>query len=172
MPPDDHAEANSPVTPTALLTQPDPSTLMDVLQQQLYLTLLTKGASPAAACAQMGIPLPLVASTLEADEGFRQLFDRVHELLSQNVAAALYRSAMEGRVSAQTFYLKNKPPPEWPHDDGLSDSNTPSEMTDDELLDQYRQNQSLLRSFLAGGDVVTDGTSPSDDLPTTDSSPR
>ena len=44
---------------------------------------------------------------------FRKRMDRVPDLLSQNVAASLYQAAMKGSVTAQTFYLKNLPPPEW-----------------------------------------------------------
>ena len=51
---------------------------------------------------------------ITTDESFRNRIDQIHNVLSQNVAAALYRSAMEGSVSAQTFFLKNCPPPEWP----------------------------------------------------------
>jgi hypothetical protein len=49
-----------------------------------------------------------------ADPEFQARLTQSQAVLSQNVAAALYRSAMEGSVSAQTFYLKHLPPPEWP----------------------------------------------------------
>ena len=49
-----------------------------------------------------------------ADPDFQSRLTRSQQTLSQNVAAALYRSAMEGSVAAQTFYLRHLPPPEWP----------------------------------------------------------
>ncbi|MBX3439647.1 MAG: hypothetical protein KF861_19315, partial [Planctomycetaceae bacterium] len=81
--------------------------------QESYLHLLTRGASPAAACGQIGMSVLDVLATIEQDEAFRLRLEQVNVLLSQNVAAALYRSAMEGSVSAQTFFLKNQPPPNW-----------------------------------------------------------
>lgn len=108
-------------------------------QQAAYLYLLAKGASPAAACEKLGLSLVTVAEHIERHERFRSLLARVNALLSQNVAAALYRSAMEGKVSAQTFYVKYWPPPSWPeHED---DPHLPSlnEITDDELIAQFRK---------------------------------
>ncbi|MCA8996786.1 MAG: hypothetical protein KDA80_07370 [Planctomycetaceae bacterium] len=100
------------------------------------------------ACHQIDVPLTAVARTIEQDEGFRALLDRLQELLSQNVAAALYRSAMEGSVSAQQFYLKNRPPPEWPQ---LTPDDSPAmnDLTDDELLNEVRENAARLSAFLA-----------------------
>lgn len=50
---------------------------------------------------------------MDQTAAFRKRMDRVPDLLSQNVAASLYQAAMKGSVTAQTFYLKNLPPPEW-----------------------------------------------------------
>lgn len=50
---------------------------------------------------------------MDQSAAFRKRMDRVPDLLSQNVAASLYQAAMKGSVTAQTFYLKNLPPPEW-----------------------------------------------------------
>ena len=106
-------------------------------QQYNYLTLLSKGASPAVACGQLNIPLSDVIWTIEHDPHFESMIDRVQELLSQNVAAALYRSAMEGSATAQQYYLKNRPPSNWvvtPNADGGSQD----ELTDDELIESFR----------------------------------
>ncbi len=101
----------------------------------MYLNALTRGASPAAACGQLGVSVLDVLATIEKAEPFRKRLDQVNVLLSQNVAAALYRSAMEGSVSAQTFFLKNQPPPNWqPGDAGESTDDPFQKMTDDELL--------------------------------------
>lgn len=122
------------------------SQLLTPAEQESYLQLLARGASPAAACIQLGLPLIAVARTIERDDGFQSLLDRLNELLSQNVAAALYRSAMEGSVSAQQFYLKNRPPPEWPQ---LTPDSSPAvdELTDDELVAQVRENEALLSAL-------------------------
>ncbi|WP_437185714.1 hypothetical protein SH668x_002829 [Planctomicrobium sp. SH668] len=136
----------------------------DAARQSSYLHLLTRGASPAVACQQLGLSLVTVAQSLEANSQFRGLWERVNELLSQNVAAALYRSAMEGSVSAQTFYLKNKPPPEWP-----SESHSPTtladEITDDELIEQFRKEAPLLLAQLATQDSSEEGSRTSRDIP-------
>lgn len=126
-------------------------------EQMTYLQLLSRGASPAAACLQLGFGLPVVATTIEQDQAFQSLLARVNELLSQNVAAALYRSAMEGSVSAQTFYLKNRPPPEWPT---LNSNDSPTaieELTDDELIVQFRKAAPALLAQLAPGDYPQAG---------------
>ena len=81
--------------------------------QTAYLMFLTRGASPAAACQSLGCSIFSVLRTLQEDDDFAAKIDQANRLLSQNVAAALYRSAMQGSVSAQTFYLKNRPPPDW-----------------------------------------------------------
>lgn len=130
-------------------------------QQRSYLGLIAKGASPAGACQQLGLHPMSVAWTTEEDERFRSLLHRVNELLSQNVAAALYRSAMEGSVPAQTFYLKNRPPPDWSADttDAETVPDSQDELTDDELLAQFRQ------EALALLDQIEQDVEPSAGLP-------
>ncbi|MGE0378147.1 MAG: hypothetical protein AB7I48_22660 [Planctomycetaceae bacterium] len=100
-----------------------------------YLHLLTRGASPAAACGQLGVSVLDVLATIEQDDAFHRRLEQVNVLLSQNVAAALYRSAMEGSVSAQTFFLKNQPPPNWQPDESDESADCPLDrMSDDELV--------------------------------------
>ncbi|WP_437206740.1 hypothetical protein [Planctomicrobium sp. SH664] len=108
-------------------------------QQSQYLQLLARGASPAAACLQLGISPLSVTSLTEDDDSFRSSLAGIQRLMSENVAAALYRAAMEGSVAAQTFYLKNQPPPEWPAAE--CDAATPGidELTDDELIAKIKQ---------------------------------
>lgn len=97
--------------------------------------LLTRGASPAAACGQLAVSVLDVLATIELDEAFRQRLEQVNVLLSQNVAAALYRSAMKGSVSAQTFFLKNQPPPNWQPGEREELTDDPlNRMSDDELV--------------------------------------
>ncbi len=102
------------------------------------LNLLIRGASPALACAQLGLSLDDFHTWL-ADESFRQQLEQSQQTLSRNVAAALYRSAMEGSVSAQTFYLKHLPPPEWPLTEPAETPDNPlHQLSDDELLERCR----------------------------------
>ena len=99
-------------TSSHLPPSPHPPTL-SLVQQQDFLDLIAKGASPAAACQRLGIPVITYAQTIETDDPFRQQLRHVQSLLSQNVAAALYRAAMEGNVTAMTSWLKASPPPGW-----------------------------------------------------------
>ncbi len=116
--------ANVPVLPDApclLLTTDEVSTLTRK-QQDEYLTLLTKGASSAAACQKLGISITALLVTMEQFPKFRTRTTAVSDVLSQNVAAQLYQTAMKGSVTAQTFYLRNQPPPEWPGEEEQSTS--------------------------------------------------
>ncbi|MCH7688327.1 MAG: hypothetical protein IH899_16875 [Planctomycetes bacterium] len=109
--------------------------------EQSFLELLSRGASPAAACRELGLSVSMIQQALVKDEEFRALWEEVNVTLSQNIQAALYRSAMEGNVSAQTYWLKSNPPPGW-----SPDSMEPlesideffDELSDDELLDLAR----------------------------------
>jgi len=109
--------------------------------EQFFLELLSRGASPAAACRELGVSVSIMQQALVEDAEFRARWEEVNVTLSQNVQAALYRSAMEGNVSAQTYWLKSNPPPGW-----SPDSMEPlesideffDELSDDELLDLAR----------------------------------
>ena len=105
-----------------LLTTTDDTPQLTRTQQTEYLRLLTLGASPAAACQKVGVSITAVLVTMDQSAAFRKRMDRVPDLLSQNVAASLYQAAMKGSVTAQTFYLKNLPPPEWDVGDAEHDS--------------------------------------------------
>ena len=111
--------AGKPVLPDApcLLPTTDEVVTLTRKQQDEYLTLLTKGASPAAACQKLGVSITAVLVTLEQSTKFRTRAIGVSDVLSQNVAAQLYQTAMKGSVTAQTFYLRNQPPPEWPSEE-------------------------------------------------------
>jgi len=104
-------------------------------QQQEYLQAVRKGASPLQACTLIGVTTEALQATEEADPEFAAAVDEVGVLLSQNAAAKLYREGMEGNVSALTFLLKNRPPPEWTRRDplGMSDDELDN-LSDDELL--------------------------------------
>ncbi|MCA9076061.1 MAG: hypothetical protein KDA93_13620 [Planctomycetaceae bacterium] len=121
------------------MTTSDGPTLLTAAQKELYLHALTLGASPTGACGKVGIAAVDVLRTIEHDEQFREQVDRANVMLSQNVAAALYRSAMEGSVSAQTFFLKNKPPPCWQAEDEAELTREYlEELSDEEFVDLCR----------------------------------
>src|SRR5690606_12250978 len=82
-------------------------------QQELFIQLLLRGASPYAACQQLNVPIRALFRSQTEDVEFQERIEQTRVLLSQNVAAALYRSALEGNVTAQTFWLKACPPPGW-----------------------------------------------------------
>jgi hypothetical protein len=103
---------NPPSPPGPLPPSPHPPTLSSNDQQSL-LALLAKGASPAAACQHLRLPVTTYNHTIDTDDTFRRQLDHIQTLLSQNVAASLYRTAMEGNVTAMTFWLKASPPPGW-----------------------------------------------------------
>lgn len=112
-------------------------------QQEKYLQLIVKGASPAIACQEIGVPVAAVLNTLERDRVFPRQMAQVHVLLSQNVLAALYRSALKGSVPAQTLWLKNLPPPEWAAPEPADDESP-------DALDALDHAPVLTRFFLEG----------------------
>lgn len=124
------------IEPHCLLATTDEVITLTRKQQDEYLTLLTRGASPAAACQKLGVSITAVLVTMEQSPKFRGRATAVSDVLSQNVAAQLYQTAMKGSVTAQTFYLRNQPPPEWPdEEESETDSKLrPSlKMTDEQL---------------------------------------
>ena len=112
--PDSESPATFDDSPPCLLPTTDEVNTLTRKQQDEYLTLLTKGASAAAACQKLGISITALLVTMEQSPKFRTRATAVSDVLSQNVAAQLYQTAMKGSVTAQTFYLRNQPPPEWP----------------------------------------------------------
>jgi hypothetical protein len=86
----------------ALLTPP---------QQSAILELLYRGASPAGASGQVGVSVDSFLRTVNDDSQFRAKVREIAGVLSGNVQAVLYRTAMEGNVSAQQAWLKLFPPP-------------------------------------------------------------
>jgi hypothetical protein len=123
--------------PPCLLPTTDDVVVLTRRQQDEYLTLLTKGASPAAACQKLEVSITAVLVTMEQSPKFHQRATAVSDVLSQNVAAQLYQTAMKGSVTAQTFYLRNQPPPEWPGDDTgekAEDSESSLDISDERLV--------------------------------------
>lgn len=102
--------------------------------------MLEQGGSPALACRQLGLPLSAFEEALQRDEKFRRRAGEIETALGQNVVAALYRSAMEGSVTAQTFWLKHRPPAGWKPEDRErpADQEPLQRMTDHELIELAR----------------------------------
>ncbi len=108
-------------------------------QQEEFLTWYLQGASPPVACRQLGVGITVFLRTVAEDPEFHQRIRQAGCILSQNVAARLYRTAMEGDVSAQKSYLQLSPPPEWQEQGGAAGAEDPLEgMTPHELAEQYR----------------------------------
>ena len=104
-PPAGHAEEEA-----ALTSDAEPERLSKS-QQAAVLELLYRGASPAGACGQVGVSVEAFLQTVSGDAGFRAKVREITNVLSGNVMAVLYRTAMEGNVSAQQAWLKLFPPP-------------------------------------------------------------
>lgn len=102
---------------------------LSALQQSAVLELLHRGASPAGACAQVGVSTEAFFHTAATDPAFRSKVRETTGVLSGNVQAVLYRTAMEGNVSAQQAFLKLFPPPTFEEPDTETEP-----MTFDELL--------------------------------------
>lgn len=83
--------------------------LLNEHQQTAFLALLLRGASAVLACRELDVPHAQYLATLRQDVEFRARVHDVECLLSGNVSASLYKSALEGKVNAQTFYLRNHP---------------------------------------------------------------
>ena len=81
--------------------------------RQRLLGLLLKGASPAAACGPLGLDVWQVCQAVDCDPAFRSALRQVRDLLTQNVAAAVYRAAMEGTPAAQALWLRTFAPADW-----------------------------------------------------------
>jgi hypothetical protein len=82
-------------------------------QCELLLALFYRGASPAQACHELGLDIRVFWNTIHADAAFHAAARLAVESLSHNVVAALYKSAIGGSVSAQQFWLKQRPASLW-----------------------------------------------------------
>ena len=106
--------------------------------QDSLLELLSRGASPAGACKQLGLSIADFFHTTQRDREFRRRAETVHHLLGQNVSSALYKAAMEGNVTAQTFWLRHSPPPGWTGENAKMTTDDLDRLTDDELIELAR----------------------------------
>jgi hypothetical protein len=111
-------------------------------QQSAILELLYRGASPAGACGQVGVSVETFLKTVEDDGEFRAKVRDIAGVLSGNVMAVLYRTAMEGNVSAQGTWLKLFPPPSFAEpaqdDNPMTYDDLLGDLSDDELVELAR----------------------------------
>lgn len=126
---DEHGAAAIPVSAAE-------APLLTAGQQDTCLRLMLLGASPPMACASLKVSITSFQRTVDEDAVFAARVRQTQGGLSQNVAARLYRTAMEGNVSAQRCYLQMRPPPEWT-EAGPQDANL-EELEPHELADEYR----------------------------------
>ncbi|MFO1094637.1 MAG: hypothetical protein U0992_15225 [Planctomycetaceae bacterium] len=105
-------------------------------QQARCLKLMLMGASAPMACAVLKVSITSFQRSVDEDAEFAQRLQQTQGGLSQNVAARLYRTAMEGNVSAQRYYLQLRPPPEWK--DASASTVDLEELEPNELADEYR----------------------------------
>ena len=107
-------------------------------QQEQLLQLLLRGASPWGACQQLNLSVFSIDRSLEESKDFALHLGKIYEILSRNVLAALYRAAMGGNVSAQTFWLKICPPAGWERTSQRSETDAYDELSDRELIELAR----------------------------------
>lgn len=100
------------VVQEATSDDPEPMTATDEFdpftrtQQRRFEQLLAGGASPAAACQNLSVPLDVLWATIDRDDRFVKRCHRILESLNENVRSAIYLSAMKGRVTAQSNWLR------------------------------------------------------------------
>lgn len=84
--------------------------LLTADEQETYLKMMRLGAPPLLASQKLDVTPGDVDHTRDRVPSFDKQLDEVDEHLAANVTSALYKSAMEGSVSAQSQFLKQRPP--------------------------------------------------------------
>lgn len=107
-------------------------------QQDAFLTWYLQGASPPVACRQLGVGITVFLRTAAEVPEFHERIRQAGCILRQNVAARLYRTAMEGDVSAQKSYLQLSPDAAWQDEGAAADDDPLEGLTPHELAEQYR----------------------------------
>lgn len=113
----------------------DPRVRLNSEQQQEFLELIGRGLSPSAACQKLEVNLKTLRRTYHEQKRFREECDDVATALNENVEMALYIAAMKGNVSAQTLWLRKRPPPGWmPDEKRRTVSDCWDDLSDEELI--------------------------------------
>jgi len=140
---------------------------MGQVEQQEFLQLLEKGCTAAFACHQMGRTMSSLWKTLQRNGRFRQAFEENLMLMNQRVEAALYKAALKGNVSAQTLWLRNRPPPGWKSNHKRSEETQGlKDMTDEELFRFAEQAGCDLPEEFGEGTGISSGESKSSGVST------
>ncbi|WP_166830541.1 hypothetical protein [Thalassoroseus pseudoceratinae] len=120
--------------------------MLSVDQQLAVLQLLQRGASPAGAMQQLGLSVDVFLRTALKDSDFHERTIEVTDVLSGNVKAVLYRTAMEGNVSAQQAWLKLFP-------SRIDNREPPTPATFDEILETLSDDQLVELARAMGVDL-------------------
>jgi hypothetical protein len=107
-------------------------------RQEALVALLTRGASPFAACRELDLPYAAYVETFAVSAAFRARIAEVRRILSENVVAAMYQTAMKGSVPAQTAWLKANPPPGWESNGDANESDFLDGLSSDDLFQLAR----------------------------------
>ncbi|MFO1022603.1 MAG: hypothetical protein U0903_18185 [Planctomycetales bacterium] len=113
----------------------DPDVRLTDEQQAEFLDLIGRGLSPSVACQKLEVSLKTLRRTYDDEKQFRHECDAVGTALNENVEMALYIAAMKGNVSAQTLWLRKRPPPGWmPDEERRTVSDCWDDLSDEELI--------------------------------------
>lgn len=119
--------------------------LMTHGERKEFLDRLARGGTAMAILREMEIAPGVYVRTLEAGVGFREQIGEVNLLLDQMVESAVFHAAMKGNVSAQTLWIRHRPPPGWSGEDeageagggvGLEAAGHWGRLTDAELVER------------------------------------
>ncbi len=119
--------------------------LMTHGERKEFLDRLARGGTALAILREMEIAPGVYVRTLDAGTGFREQLGEVNLLLDQMVESAVFHAAMKGNVSAQTLWIRHRPPPGWSGDDesdakgdgsGLEGTGHWGRLTDAELAER------------------------------------
>lgn len=83
------------------------------IQKTIIMSLETNGGHIQNACKKAGISRNTFYEWKERFDGFAEHVDGIIAGQVDMMESALYRNGLEGNVTAQIFYLKNKRPEEW-----------------------------------------------------------
>lgn len=124
---------------------------IDDLTREAIIGLMVQGASPIGACNQNGVLVGRFFHAYDTDDAFRERVEETRDALGWNVATALYRTAMEGNVTAMTSWLKLRPPRDWnPHDDTLDTTDIVHELQGFEVVGASDSSRTSLPEGAAG----------------------
>jgi hypothetical protein len=90
-------------------------------KQQEYLDLLATGARRGAAAKAVGITRQMVNHHFQSNEDFAKAVDIAELSANEIVEDAMFRTAVDGNVTAQQVWLYNRDPDHWTDRRGRTD---------------------------------------------------